>query len=115
MLEAFVRGCSWLEADERNRALLVTGEIFDNLVKHARGGVRGRIVVRISKRRETTILFLFNEPGFAAFAANHRERKPFFDPTLHRYRGLGVIMCERLSRRIHFHPGSRRDAIVVTL
>jgi anti-sigma regulatory factor (Ser/Thr protein kinase) len=114
-LEAFISSVPWLSQDEKNRALIIAGETFDNIVCHSDLRSYHRIRVRVSKGRDVRLLILFKDPGFKRFARNVPEIKPYFDSTQHRYRGLGVLMCKELSRSIRYRAGSRYDSILVIL
>jgi len=116
-LEGFLSSLDFLSETERCRALLITGEIFDNVVSHS--GLRpargARILVSVRKGRRVSILVSFREPGFDAFIAKLPSFKPYYDSAHHRYRGLGLVMCSRLSSKIRYRSGSSSDSILVEL
>jgi hypothetical protein len=119
--EDFVDGLGFLSDGERARLKLAGGEILDNIIKHASpvlgspNGGAGRIVARAARRGGAAFLgFYFRSPGFAAFAASSASElatKPLFDPAHRRWRGLGLVMCRNLARRVVFRPGEAMDRI----
>jgi hypothetical protein len=119
--EDFVDALGFLTGHERDRLKLAGGEILDNIVKHAspvecpsRGGA-GRIAVRAARRAGSPVLaFYFRSPSFSAFAASSASElatKPLFDPAHRRWRGIGLVMCRNLARRVVFRPGESMDRI----
>jgi anti-sigma regulatory factor (Ser/Thr protein kinase) len=113
--EEFVVGLEFLSESERDRLKLAGGEILDNIVKHAAPVEKGEIVVRAARRRDAPFLgFFFRSSGFAAFAASSASElatKPLFDPAHRRWRGIGLVMCRNLARRVVFRPGDTMDRI----
>jgi anti-sigma regulatory factor (Ser/Thr protein kinase) len=114
--EDFVDALAFLSPGERNRLKLAGGEILDNIVKHASPVDFGRIRARASLRGSTILLgFYFRAPGFAAFAGENGPEsafsEPLFDPARRRWRGIGLLMCRNLARRVAFRPGESMDRI----
>lgn len=131
--EDFVRGLAFLSPRERYRLLLAGDEILDNIVKHAPPVDGDRIVARVRRMRPragpgerapmggregspSPILlgFFFRAPGFAAFAVDDAQGaapEPLYDPAHRRWRGIGLVMCRNLARRVAFRPGELRDRI----
>jgi hypothetical protein len=117
--EDFVDGLGFLTGPERDRLMLAGGEILDNIVKHAPPAGRGRIRARVSRgggaAAPTVLLgFFFRAPGFAAFASDESlgaAPEPLFDPAHRRWRGIGLVMCRNLARRVRFRPGELMDRI----
>ena len=119
--EDFVDALGFLSRAERDRLKLAGGEILDNIVKHASpvagpssGGI-GRIAVRAARRAGSPgLAFYFRSPAFSAFAASSASElatKPLFDPAHRRWRGIGLVMCRNLARRVVFRPGEDMDRI----
>jgi hypothetical protein len=119
--EDFVDSLGFLSIAERDRLKLAGGEILDNIVKHASPvagtspGETGRIVVRAARRGGSpSLAFYFRSPSFSAFAASSASElatKPLFDPAHRRWRGIGLVMCRNLARRVVFRPGEAMDRI----
>jgi hypothetical protein len=127
--ESFVNVLGFLSAPERRSVTIAGGEILDNIVKHAYPVDDDRIALRVARRREggpVLLGFYFRSPAFAAFAARGEARgdaraadgerlpfarEPLFDPDKRRWRGIGLVMCRNLSRRVSFRPGESMDRI----
>jgi hypothetical protein len=113
--EAFVEGNDFLSREERDRIKLAGSEILDNIVKHASPVLLCRIHARVARRGKTVLLgFYFQAPNFAAFAVGgdfQAPAEPLFDPERRRWRGMGLVMCRNLSRKISFRPGELMDRI----
>ena len=114
--EAFADGLDFLSPRERDRLKLAGGEILDNIVKHASPERRCRIHARAARRGGAILLaFYFRAPGFAAFAGGARPgtepAEPLFDPARRRWRGIGLVMCRNLARKIAYKPGETMDRI----
>ncbi len=112
-LERFVLDCPLLEGGERNRALLVVTEFFDNIVMHGRCPPGSLVSVRISRGRggkaanggSVRILIAYRSPTFARMVASHETARPYFDGESRRYRGLGLLMCRNLTSDVSYRKG----------
>jgi hypothetical protein len=113
--EDFVDAMEFLKPGERDRILIAGGEILDNIIKHSSPIERRRIVARVHRGKSSILLaFYFRADSFAAFAAEEAlfaAPSPLFDPAHRRWRGIGLVMCRNLARRVSFRPGSIRDRI----
>ncbi len=113
--EDFVSGLGFLSPLERDRLMLAGGEIFDNIVKHSFPVERRHIVARVKRGNDSLLLgFYFRAHSFAAFAAEDARSEspePLYDPAHRRWRGIGLVMCRNLSRRLVFRPGEAMDRI----
>jgi hypothetical protein len=114
--EDFIEGLDFLAELERDRLKIAGGEILDNVIKHGSPVFRRRIDARATLHGDAILLaFYFRSPGFAAFAhgavARAGAAKPFFDPTLRRWRGIGLVMCRNLASKLRFRPGETVDRI----
>lgn len=116
LFEDFVDGLGFLSPGERNRLKLAGGEILDNIVKHA-APVKSRKVYARAAARSTSVLlgFFFHSSTFASFAGMggplSAQAEPLFDPAHRRWRGIGLLMCRNLARRVAFRPGRFMDRI----
>lgn len=112
-LEAYLRSLNFLREDELNRLLIISADIFDNLISHSKNLGSG-VTLKVSRLFVTRMEFIFKSSNFAAFAPHERaaERR-YFDEASHRYRGLGLRMCRRLSRAMYFRSGAEADSIIV--
>jgi anti-sigma regulatory factor (Ser/Thr protein kinase) len=110
--ELFVDGLDFLSKRERDRLKLAGDEVFDNIVKHAAPEHSHGIHTRAARRGGSVLLaFYFRSPSFAAFAAGYGDPEPLFDPAHRRWRGLGLVMCHNLARKVRFRPGHTVDRI----
>ncbi len=113
--ERFVDGVDFLEPGERDRLKVAGGEILDNIVKHASPLYLRRIRARAARRGSTLMLgFYFRAPSFASFACGEPlsgAAEPLFDPAFRRWRGIGLVMCRNLARKVVFRPGEMMDRI----
>jgi hypothetical protein len=113
--EDFVDGLAFLAPRERGRLRLAGGEILDNIVKHSSPVDQGRILARAVGTSGSILLgFYFRAPTFAGFAAEDARNaapEPFFDPAYRRWRGIGLVMCRNLARRVRLRPGELMDRI----
>jgi anti-sigma regulatory factor (Ser/Thr protein kinase) len=113
--EAFVEDFAFLAPRERDRLKTAGGEILDNIVKHSSPVDRRRIVARVRRGGDYTLLgFFFRARSFAAFAAGDAitaAPEPLFDPAHRRWRGIGLAMCRNLARSVCFRPGEKMDRI----
>jgi anti-sigma regulatory factor (Ser/Thr protein kinase) len=119
--EDFVSALGFLSPTDRDRLKVAGGEILDNIVKHSYPVERRRILARVRllrgralSRPSILLGFFFRSPGFAAFAAEDARRaasEPLYDPAHRRWRGIGLVMCRNLARRVAFRPGGNMDRI----
>ena len=120
--EDFADGLAFLQPLDRRRIKVAGSEILDNIVKHASPLEGGKLRIRASLRDDSILLaFYFRSPGFAAFARGEAvkdesseapgRREPLFDPTRRRWRGIGLVMCRNIARRLTFRPGTLVDRI----
>jgi anti-sigma regulatory factor (Ser/Thr protein kinase) len=110
--EDFVDALDFLSPGERDRLKLAGGEILDNIVKHAPPMKSSEVRSRASRSGGTILLaFYFRSPGFADFAAGYIESEPLYDPAHRRWRGIGLVMCRNLAKRVVFRPGECMDRI----
>ena len=113
--EDFVDSLQFLSKSERDRLMLAGAEILDNIIKHSAPLRERGVRVRVALRGSSLLLaFFFQGPGFAAFAQSDWARataSPLFDPANRRWRGIGLVMCRNLARKVRFRPGSLMDRI----
>ena len=122
-LERFVLACPVLDAGERNRALIVVTEYFDNIVMHGQCPPGSLVSVRVSRTRPLSarvpgsarVLISYRTPTFARMVATHGTAKPYFDPASRRYRGLGLLMCRNLAKDVSYRKGLFKGVIRIIL
>jgi anti-sigma regulatory factor (Ser/Thr protein kinase) len=121
-VEGFVRGLRFLSADERDRLVIISSEILDNILSYSRNLNGSRIVARVRASGGTSMVFWFKSDSFRGFAEGRAPgtgsgsaAPPYFDPSVRRYRGLGVAMCERLAKSVRYRSGGVLDAVIVRL
>lgn len=122
-LERFVLACPLLDGSERNRALLVVTEYFDNIVMHGKCPTGSFVSVRIVRARArgmatggtVRILITYRSPTFARMVAAHGTAQPYFDEASRRYRGLGLLMCRNIAKHVSYRKGLFKGAIRIIL
>jgi anti-sigma regulatory factor (Ser/Thr protein kinase) len=122
-LERFVLACPLLDVGERNRALLVVTEYFDNIVMHGKCPQGSLVSVRISRARAgkaanggtVRILISYRSPTFARMVASHGTARPYFDAASRRYRGLGLLMCRNIAKDVSYRKGLFKGSIRIIL
>ncbi len=114
-LEDFVRGLGFLSGADRDRLVLVSSEIMDNIVSHSCPARGSTVTVRVTASGGPRMIFWFKGDRFRAFAeaASQAAGEPRYDAEAGRYRGLGLGMCARLARSIRYRSGSAFDAVIV--
>ncbi len=117
LLEDFIAGASFLEPGERNRALIVSTEMFENIVMHSAslGFLRAFVDVRISKTNKVELFFRYRTINFLNIIRADGHTSPHYDPSSRRYRGLGLRMCHNLSRSITYRKGLLKSTIIIIL
>jgi anti-sigma regulatory factor (Ser/Thr protein kinase) len=113
-LETFIHSQTDIPELERNKILLITNEIFENIIQHANPHSKN-IRFKIYKGKALSLLFLFHSENFEWFVANVRKIQPYYDPRLNRYRGLGLKICYNLSSSIHYRATKTYNAVSVRL
>ncbi|OHD53870.1 MAG: hypothetical protein A2Y33_05145 [Spirochaetes bacterium GWF1_51_8] len=113
-LEDFILSLDEIPAEERNKVMLISSEIFENIVLHSKVVPEG-IRFRVHADKKVTLLFVFHSPNFEMFVANFARRKPYFDECLNRYRGLGLRICYSLSESLHYRVTSRYTAVLIRI
>jgi hypothetical protein len=108
-LERFVDDFTGAGERERMRVKIVAGELFDNLVAHARGVRPPFAFVSLSSVLRLTLTFRFRASNLEAFLSALDEAraggKPRFDEAAGLYRGFGLRMCVRLASSIEVRRG----------
>jgi hypothetical protein len=113
-LESFICSQTDIPVCERNKILLITNEIFENIIQHATLQDKS-IRFKIFKGKRPSLLFLFYSTNFEWFISNVTRMQPYFDPRLNRYRGLGLKICYNLSSSIHYRATKTYNAVSVRL
>lgn len=96
-------------------ALIVSTEIFCNIVEHGNVPESTCVDVHIIKDDLLKIKFVYETPNFDKLLKKAKELKPYYDEKSKRYRGLGMIMLKNLSKNIDYKKGISKSAIIVTL
>lgn len=114
--EDFADGLAFLSERERDRVKLAGDEILDNIVRHSAPLERRRITLRAARRGDSPYLLFFfrsSARSFADFAAAYPGSAPLFDPARRRWRGMGLLMCRNLARKVSVRHGELMDRIVL--
>jgi anti-sigma regulatory factor (Ser/Thr protein kinase) len=115
-IEKRIASLPFLTREERERLTIIGSEILDNVLSYAQELKDGKVVVRVSKGKSASMVFMFKSRNFADFAKNERDsERRYFDPRARRYRGLGLTMCRNLAASLRFRSGERLDSIIVRL
>ncbi len=120
-LERFVLSCPLLEGGERNRALIVVTEYFDNIVMHGKCPPGSLVSVRISRGRargdagQVRILISYRSETFGRMVEAHGSARPYYDRGSRRYRGLGLLMCRNIARNVTYKKGLFKGSIRIIL
>jgi anti-sigma regulatory factor (Ser/Thr protein kinase) len=114
-LERFITECPFLEGSERDRALLVTSEYFDNIVTHGRSVGPGSIDISVDRDDRTAITIRYTTYNFDKMVRAHDNTRRYFDRDTDRYRGLGLTMCRNLSSSITYKKGLFRSSVIIIL
>lgn len=113
-IESFILAHEYLNEEEKNKLLIISSEIFENIVHHAKN-TGNKIYLRVYKNRKSSLIFWFKSTNFDLLISNINKTKIYYDNKERRYRGMGVRMCYNLSECIHYRITSRYNAISVSL
>jgi len=100
-IEDFLFGIHELTPVERDRLLIITSEIFDNILTHSEN-LGTWIKIRVYKNTSLSVVFLFRSSNFENLANLARANRVYYDSASKRYRGLGLTMCKNLTRSIRY-------------
>lgn len=114
-LEAFVRACEFLTAQERDKALLVSSEYFENIVSYSKCPVTRDITVSVEKGRRVAVVLSYATCNFGELVRSSRSIRPHYDADLRRYRGLGLLMCKNIAKSIKYRKGLLNSSVLIIL
>ncbi|HOC29377.1 MAG TPA: hypothetical protein PKH40_06840 [Treponemataceae bacterium] len=117
LLEDFIAGTSFLETTECNKALLISTEIFENIIMHSAGFrfLRVYVDIGISRNDFITLVFRYRTRNFRNIIRADGHTMPHYDHFSKRYRGLGLRMCRNLSSSITYKMGLLKSSIIIIL
>ena len=115
LLESFIYENKCLLQCEQARTLLITTELFENIIAHSKGTRFCLIVIRRSFFGNSTIKIKYDSKNFYNFIVGKRLSKPHYDSASNRYRGLGLRMCSNLASSITFRWGLFKSSIIINL
>lgn len=101
--------------EKRNMALIIATEMFDNIVEHSNGPSDSFIIITISHRQRTKIVFSYETTNFQDLIEGVRRSRPHYDPKAGRYRGMGLRMTRYLSSHVVYQENEPMSAIIVYL
>jgi anti-sigma regulatory factor (Ser/Thr protein kinase) len=114
-LEGFISACPLLSGRERDKAIIVATECFDNIVTHGRCAPRSLVTVRVTSGDETVIDLAYAIKAFDRVVASHNPVRPYYDPETRRYRGLGLLRCKNLTKKRSYRKGLFKGRIRIIL
>jgi len=115
VLDDFISACPFFDVTEKNRALLITTEIFDNIVTHSKGFKFVKVGITLKKTDTAEIHIKYLTRNFDKLIHAFAGTSPHFDTVYNRYRGLGLRMCENLSSTINYRKGLFKSSIIIIL
>ena len=113
-MEDFICSIPEFTSFEKNKVLLVSNEIFENIIQHSKNIPDG-IRVRIHKGGKISLLFVFQSLNFDMYLTKFKPQKPYFDTCQNRYRGIGLRICYSISQSIHYRVTSRYTAVLIRI
>lgn len=116
VLESFIENCEFLGKDAKNRLVLISTEVFDNIVSHNRFPFRNPVSVTVTPEEEGARLVIsYGTLNFGEMIRANRTTMPHFDRKSGRYRGIGLRMCRNLAASVMFSRGLFRGKIEITI
>ena len=115
VLEDFITACPFLVGEERNRAMLLATEYFDNIVAYSKSVLPGKVDVSLERDSKTRVFIKYSTRNFSDMVRASETTKPYFDPGTGRYRGLGLLMCRNLSSSIEYKKGLFKSSVIIIL
>jgi len=114
-LEDFVRDCDFLSLQERDKALLVATEYFENIVSYNKCPVSRDITVRVEKGKRLSVVLSYATCNFAELIRSSKSIRPHYDADIQRYRGLGLLMCKNIAKSIRYRKGLLNSSVLIIL
>jgi len=114
-LESFVTSCGFLEKEESLRALIVSTELFQNIVSYSRFPVSTAVDFAISRNDAIRLAISWATLNFGELVRASGSTSPRFDRAAGRYRGLGLLMCRNLSKSIQYKKGLFKSSVIIML
>ena len=115
VLEDFIISCPFLAGEERNRAMLLATEFFDNIVAYSKSPFPGMVDISLDRDVRTRVFLKYRTRNFAEMVRASETTKPYFDGATRRYRGLGLLMCRNLSSSIQYKKGLFKSSVIIIL
>lgn len=101
--------------EKRNMAMIISTEMFDNIVEHSNRPSDSFIIITISHRQRTKIVFSYETTNFQDLIEGVRRSRPHYDPKAGRYRGMGLRMTRYLSSHVVYQENEPMASIIVYL
>lgn len=115
-LEEFIRECPFLDSSEKSRALLVTTEYFDNIVRYSKCWLYSFVSIEVSHRRKGICIRIgYRTRNFGEMIAASDTTTPHYDIGSLRYRGLGLLMCKNIASSIRYRSLLFKSFIIINL
>jgi len=115
LIEAFVYASSDIPNNKRAGALIITTEIFENIVEHAILEEGAKIRLAASKIFFPRLCFTYRSKNFDNLLRALKNTKPHFDPKTKRYRGFGLSMTKNIARKVYYRQCSDYSVISIYL
>ena len=114
-LEDFVDNCTGLARKERMRMKIAATEVFENILMHNRTMFNLPVTVRFVHDDTLCLEIKYYSTSICSPGFPDSRFAPYYDPKTRRYRGLGLRMCNNLTRSIVFRKGLFKREIIIIL
>lgn len=115
LFDEFLRGINFLTSRQLAKLVITGDETLSNLLNHGQVGQKG-IYIRIRKTGRVVLLMICVESheSFRIFAERYQKGDlpgPRFNKELKRWHGLGLSMCQNLTKKLVYRAGEITDRI----
>ena len=114
-LEEFVDTCSTLTGKVRLRLKLAATEVFENILMHNRSLFKLPVTMYLCEKDTPKLYIRYFSCPVRSFTLPESRLAPYYDPVTRRYRGLGLRMCNNLSRSIVYRKSLFTRVIIIIL
>lgn len=115
-VESFIKNSGLIDdGNQRTAALLISTEIFENIVEHAEIKNNTQISITITRYEKPVIEFSYTSNNFDELIKSFENNQPYFDNTKKRYRGLGLLMVKKLAKNIDCKNDNKNSQIKISL
>ncbi len=118
LLEDFILSFPFSDSALAARTLLIATELFENITEHSKGFAcpyRGVTVNLTNTGDKTEMRFSYATRNFSELTGAEKKARPYFDRAAGRYRGMGLLMCRKLSASMIYKKGLFKSTIMIIL